>query len=100
MSQVRIETESRSDGSVEVVRVAGEIDLETADQLAEAIDACHGLVVVDLGGVTFMDSSGLGTLIRARNRLVDEGGGLVVREVAANVRRLFEVTGLTDFLSE
>ncbi len=96
---VQITTEPQSDGPGEVVRVTGELDLDTADQLARALGACQGHVVVDLAGVSFMDSSGLGTLIRARNRLTSEGGSLTVGQVADNVRRLFELTGLTDFLS-
>jgi anti-anti-sigma factor len=99
MTDVRIDTEADPDGSGEVVRVAGELDLDTADQLARALDACQGDVVVDLAQCSFMDSSGLGALIRARNRLTTEGGTLSVREAAENVRRLFELTGLTDFLS-
>ena len=99
MTGVSIDTEPCADGRGEVVRVTGELDLDTADQLGQALDDCHGVVVVDLAQVSFMDSSGLGTLIRARNRLIAEGGSLTVGEVADNVRRLFEVTGLTDFLS-
>ena len=68
-------------------------------QMAAALDGCVGAVTVDLGGVTFMDSSGLGTLIRARNRIGEDGGQLSVTGVSQNVRRLFEVTGLADFLT-
>jgi stage II sporulation protein AA (anti-sigma F factor antagonist) len=82
------------------VRVAGEVDLDTAEQLAAGLGACHGTVVVDLAGVTFIDSSGLGTLVRARNRLTSEGGGLLVAEPTERVRRLFELTGLTELLAD
>jgi stage II sporulation protein AA (anti-sigma F factor antagonist) len=82
------------------VHVSGEVDLETIDQLAAGLEGCHGMVVVDLAGVTFIDSSGLGTLVRARNRLTSEGGALLVQHPADKVRRLFEVTGLTELLAD
>lgn len=100
MSEARIEREARADTAGAVVRVRGELDLDSTEQLAAVLSECHGAVLVDLGGVTFMDSSGLGTLIRARNRLGDEGGSLAVERAGRNVRRLFEVTGLTDFLAD
>ncbi len=111
MAELRIETErmpedGESTGADDpnedrlTVRVAGEVDLDTADQLAAGLEACHGTVVLDLAGVTFMDSSGLGTLVRARNRLLSEGGALLVRDPSKRVRRLFELTGLTEFLAD
>jgi stage II sporulation protein AA (anti-sigma F factor antagonist) len=111
MAELRIDTERTPDEGQATgggdpnedrltVRVAGEVDLDTADQLAAGLDACHGRVVVDLAGVTFIDSSGLGTLVRARNRLASEGGGLFVQDPSERVRRLFELTGLTELLSD
>jgi anti-anti-sigma factor len=113
MAELRIDTErtpdARASASAEVddpnkdgvtVRIAGEVDLDTAEQLAAGLEACHGTVVVDLAGVTFIDSSGLGTLVRARNRLTSEGGGLLVAEPTERVRRLFELTGLTELLAD
>ena len=98
MTDVRIDRESRPDGSGSVVTIVGELDLDTAGQLADVLEGCHGEIVVNVEGVTFMDSSGLGTLIRARNRVMDEGGQLSVRGARDNVRRLFQVTGLADYL--
>jgi len=55
---------------VRVVRVAGELDMLTAPQLASCllsqIDARGGHVVVDLSAVTFLAAAGLGSLVRAR----------------------------------
>ena len=53
----------------------------------------HG-VVVDLSGVTFMDSSGIGALVSGRRRLA-EGAGMRLVCTQPTVVRLFELTGLT-----
>ncbi len=55
-----------------VVTVAGEVDMTTAPGLTKAFDGVAGSVrkvVVDLGGVTFLDSSGLNALVRGRREL-------------------------------
>jgi anti-anti-sigma factor len=111
MAELRIDTEptvaARASAEADdpnndgvTVRVAGQVDLDTAEQLAAGLESCHGTVVVDLAGVTFIDSSGLGTLVRARNRLTSEGGDLLVAEPTEMVRRLFELTGLSELLAD
>jgi anti-sigma B factor antagonist len=83
-----------------VVSVAGDIDLETAAQLGdEALraaqqDSAH--VVLDLGGVTFMDSSGLKVLISIQRRAELAGGSLSLVDVPRPVSRVLSVTGLAE----
>jgi anti-sigma B factor antagonist len=76
------------------VVVAGEIDLRTSPELREALadaSAVEGSeVVIDLTGVTFIDSSGISELLRASNA----GHRLRLRHPAASVRSLFELAGL------
>ena len=80
--------------------VSGEVDIATVDQflheaiacLDDAADACE----IDLGGVTFIDSSGLGALVRIRKAAHDRGKQVVLVNVPASVSRLFEVTGLAE----
>ncbi|HLH29410.1 MAG TPA: STAS domain-containing protein [Acidimicrobiales bacterium] len=100
MTEVRIVAAPSGDAAAQVLRIEGEVDLDSAEELGQALERCNGNVILDLAGVSFMDSSGLGTLIRARNRLAAEGGSLSVQAVAPNVRRLFELTGLTEFLAD
>jgi anti-anti-sigma factor len=54
---------------------------------------------VDLGGVTFLDCTGLGALIGARNVAVHSGRQLRVHHPQPFVRRILEVTGLVDVLT-
>jgi len=71
-----------------VVEVAGDLDMATAPQLREGLqrvlDAGTRNVVVDLAGVGFMDSSGLGALVVMFNAARERGGRLCL---AATQRR-------------
>jgi anti-sigma B factor antagonist len=86
-----------------VVAVTGEIDMTTAPELAKAIEVISNHtrnVIVDLGGVTFLDSSGLNALIRGQRGLSKRQVGLrVVAPADGIVRRVFEITQLTEALS-
>jgi anti-anti-sigma factor len=85
-----------------VIGVSGEIDLASApylgDALTAAIDTGQGPVVVDLAEVTFMDSTGLGVLVFAHNRLAREERQLQLRSPSARVMRVVEVSGLGQLL--
>lgn len=89
----------RLDGDVLVVNVAGEIDQATVPDLEraldEAIQAGPAAVVVDLSECGFIDSSGLATLVAARERHTEgDGKRFGVCCADAQVRRLLEITGL------
>jgi anti-sigma B factor antagonist len=87
-------------GDVPIVRVFGEIDAATAPDLRERLQDLqlgrHPQVVVDLLGVTFLDSTALGILVGASKHLQREGGELHLVIVEPKVRRVFEITGLTS----
>lgn len=80
------------------LRLTGEVDLSTAEDLAKAIDALMGSappgdLTIDLSGVTFMDSTGLRVIITVAHQL--EGRGkLVLTAPGPMVMRLFELTGV------
>lgn len=83
-------------GSV-IVRAAGEIDVATAPQvevkLLDLIDA-GSAVVLDLHGVTFIDSSGLRALVTARQRAEEKSVSFSLAGRSQAVERLLQVTGL------
>ena len=89
----------RNDGT-SVVRLTGEIDLNAVPALHEHMDPLHGNVIVDLAGVTFLDSSGIGALVRTRIRIEAGGGTLVLRHAQPIVARTFEIVGLDDWLTD
>jgi anti-anti-sigma factor len=84
------------------VRVRGELDLSTSPALGETLgrEITDGKsVVLDLSGVTFIDSTGLNALIRALQLCETNGGGLsVCRDLSAQVSRVFQMTGLDALL--
>ena len=86
-----------------VVSVAGEVDVATApdlrERLHEAIAEGPTVLVVDLLGVTFIDSTALGVLIDALKR--SEAVGAAMRIVVSEPRilKVFTITGLTDIFA-
>jgi anti-anti-sigma factor len=88
--------EVRSDGPARVViAVAGEVDMATAPQLAECLHQHRDVdVIVDLSGVTFLDSSGISALVVAYKGLHDAGHTLTTTGEQDNVRMVIETSGL------
>jgi anti-anti-sigma factor len=89
-------TVSTEDG-VRVVAVSGELDLDTMGELNEALAADDGPVattVIDLRGLTFIDSSGVSGVLAAARRARDAGGRLVCVPGQPSIRRVFELTGV------
>jgi anti-sigma B factor antagonist len=78
--------------------VTGEVDLSTAGELAEAgvaaLAAGAAVVIVDLSGVTFLDSTGLAALVTINNQARNGGATLIIARPRARVRHLFRITGL------
>jgi anti-anti-sigma factor len=88
---------------VAVVRTPAEIDITTADQLRaallEASAGKHPVIVVDMTGTVFCDSSGLHALVRARNRSAAENRDLrLVVPAGGTVDRILTLTGLATVL--
>jgi anti-anti-sigma factor len=88
----------RASEDVCVVVATGEIDMASAAKLTEALANVHGRVVVDLAGVSFLDSSGISALVHARNRLHEERGELSLRNPRDNVRAVLKVVGLSGWI--
>lgn len=90
----------RDEGEHTVVEAAGELDLYTAPRLRElllALDAeGRHRVVVDLAGLSFIDSTGLGVLVGGLSRTREAGGDLALVCASERVLRPFQITGLTE----
>lgn len=81
-----------------IVTPAGELDIATAPQLRECLLAflpARPALVVDLNQVSFCDATGLGVLAGAANRARASGNSLHLVCSRTDIRRLFELTGLT-----
>jgi anti-sigma B factor antagonist len=92
-------------GGVCVVSLVGEIDMLTADAVEKWLcDAAHAdrprRLEADLGGVDFIDSSGVRALLRAREELVELNVQFVVTNPNAMIERILRVLGLLDHLTK
>jgi anti-sigma B factor antagonist len=85
-------------GDHAVLRVTGEIDVYTTPVLRERvihlIDDGTRHIIIDLRGVTFLDSTGLGTLVGSLKRLHGHDGSLRLVISAERILRIFRLTGL------
>ena len=81
-----------------IVKLSGSIYVEEAAQLRESltghIEKGHKTFIIDLGGVDYIDSSGLGTLVAIQKRALQNGGSVVIKGLRGLVKDLFELTRL------
>ena len=82
-------------GSVRVLTLAGEVDLSTADRLRRAADDHGGPLVLDVGEVSFVDSTGVRTLIK-----MSADRAVALHAVPTALRRMLELTQLTGRFPE
>ena len=87
------------EGDAVVVAVRGDLDLDGGEDLRAALRAAIDeepgrRIVVDLEGVDFMDSAGLGVLLGGRERARNGDGDLVVVATGRSVLRVLTLTGL------
>ena len=89
-------------GNSVVVRAAGRLDAKTAPRLLEhclAARPARGHLVLNLGEVTFLSSSGVGMLLVLAERSKSEGGSLRIAAPSAAVRAPLELLNLHRFLT-
>jgi anti-sigma B factor antagonist len=94
-----LQLEAAALGPVPGLAVRGQVDLATVPALEERLEAAirdsAGAFVLDLSGVDFLDSTGLGVLLRARGLLGREDRALAVICPYGPVRRVFELSGVS-----
>lgn len=83
------------------LRLSGELDIDAAAHLWRRLDDFEPTrtVTLDLSGVSFIDSSGLGCLYKLQQRVADAGGVLVATGASHAHRRLLETTGLNRLIA-
>jgi anti-sigma B factor antagonist len=86
----------------DVIALAGEIDLAKAPAiragLAPLLDAKPPLLLVDMAGVGFIDSSGIALLVEAFQRQQEHGGRFGLFALRDNVLDVFQITSLDQIL--
>lgn len=89
---------------VATLAVSGEVDIAAAEDFVTAAMSCledpaAATLRVDLAAVSFLDSSGLGALVRARNHAQTLDKAVVVANVGESVMKVFTITGLAGVLT-
>ncbi|MFC4736529.1 STAS domain-containing protein [Bacillus daqingensis] len=88
--------------SKSVAQVSGEVDVYTAAKLKETITPLaeqeDKRLIIDLSGVDYIDSTGLGIFIGALKASEKAGTSLTLTGLNARVKRLFEITGLHEVI--
>ena len=85
------------------IRLSGELDHHAARELMDSIDRCMEQnlptkTFLDLGGLTFMDSSGIAVVLRAKRRMEALSGALVVVNIPRQAARVLEAASLERYV--
>ena len=91
-------------GRVLAAALAGELDYHKAERFRTQIDAAFEKsscrhILLDMGGVSFMDSSGIGMIIGRYKKAEMRGGRLVISGMSAPIAKVFEVSGLAKIVT-
>lgn len=99
--QLECEVGSVSAGEPLVVTVRGEVDLATAPEFESSIQRAFAdspkAVVLDLEGLTFIDSSGLRVLVALSKEARSRDASLTLRKVPRHAQRVLDLTGLSEW---
>jgi stage II sporulation protein AA (anti-sigma F factor antagonist) len=97
-----LELTSERDGDVHSIRLTGELDVATAGRVEDVLrDAESGdadAIVLDLSGLTFMDSTGVRLVLSANARSRADSNRFALRRGSPAVQRVFELSGVADTL--
>ena len=90
-------------GRVLIASLEGELDHHQAERLRPQVDAAYEKspcrhLVLDMGGVSFMDSSGIGMIIGRYKNAEKKGGQLALSNMNDAVAKLFDVSGLAKIV--
>lgn len=91
-------------GTTLVVRLHGELDHHTADLVRERVEEelnkeLISCLILNLEGLEFMDSSGLGMILGRYKRMSQMGGQMALCSVNESLQRLFELSGIQKILA-
>lgn len=88
----------RNESGAAVLEVSGEVDIYTApklrEKLVELVEAGNDRIVVDLEGVGFMDSTGLGSLVAGLKRVKERKGEMALVCSRDPVVKVLRITGM------
>jgi anti-sigma B factor antagonist len=87
-----------------VFYLSGELDLSVAPQLRSALESvvnqAEKPLILNLRGLKYIDSTGIGIIISVLKIRDELNAPFIVREIPASIKRLFDLTGISEFLKE
>jgi len=99
---VQITISTREQDNRSIVEVSGEVDVHEAPtldaELSSLIEAGNVNLVVDFTNVEFLDSTGLGVLVKGLKRAREHDGSLTVVATADRITKVFRITGLDSVI--
>ncbi len=99
----QLSVEMTTDTPTARVTLSGEFDLDGAPQVQSTLSSLAGQgitsVVVDVAGLTFVDSTGLRAILAGREKLQAAGATLVLEGASGVVERVLDMTGLGGLLA-
>jgi len=100
---LNFDLETQRQGNSALVRIRGDLDLQVVERVTEALTAIEAdepdLLVMDLSGLTFLDSSGMGAIAAAHIRAGQAGRRFAIVRPPAGVRQAFDRTRLDEVIT-
>jgi anti-sigma B factor antagonist len=101
--QVELHAKVKEKGGFPVIELKGEIDLSTSpyfkEKVYEVIESGKKDIIINLSGLDFMDSTGLGVLVAALKKATMEGGSIRLVCNKKSIIKVFTITGLDKVFS-
>lgn len=88
---------------IAVYSIKGQIKISTQAECKEYFDReicgdCSRSVVLDMSGIGYMNSAGIGMIVESFKKFKDNGGRLVICSLVPDISKLFEITKLNQFI--
>jgi anti-sigma B factor antagonist len=102
-SSESLQIEITRESSILLIKLLGEVDMRSSPELRNAITSeweqpCPRLII-DLSSVSYVDSSGVGTLVEAKRHVERTDGRLILVNLQPRVRSVFEISHLVQFFT-
>jgi anti-anti-sigma factor len=82
-----------------IVRFVGRLDAAQAEKALQALDRMSGAVTIDMSGLEYISSAGLGAILVTQKRLSQSGGMLKIKGCSDHVRHIFTLVRLDQVLT-
>lgn len=99
---MNLEIKHTRDNEKDILFLNGEVDAFTASNLKttllEMTEKKNNFIVLDMSQISYMDSTGIGVIIAGYKSARKNEGTLVVQGLTSRVKRLFDITGLSEIV--